>query len=304
MSVSCPTADDAAFAPTTRWDWEKQDGREMSAENGSSKSSDDAGRPAADAHTLRAVRIYGGRREASVSVVRMPLTSSSGTGCSSARVVGAGETLEGFLDRELPLIPCLDVPPLVHVLVERLAPPASEGLWCEFGVGSGGTMRLVATGADDLVYGFDSFNGLPEAWRPQFDKGTFGRGGQPPVDLPDNVRLVVGMFDTALPTFLRRERPYERIALAHIDCDLYSSSRTVLHEIGARLLPGAVLVFDELVEYPGYEQHEVKALFEFLQASRRPFQWIGCCYGQTPLTRNPSADYESPDRQKVAIRIL
>jgi hypothetical protein len=221
----------------------------------------------------------------------------------SARIVGSGETLASFIEREMPLIPRLATNPLTHVLAKHIPPEASEGLWLEFGVATGSTLKAIANAADDLVYGFDSFTGLPETWRPGFAKGAFDMDGKLPSDLPANVRLVPGWFDASLPAFLHRERPYARVAFAHIDCDLYSSTKTVLQEIGARLLPGAVLVFDELVDYPGYDEHEIKALFEFPQGSKRPFQWIGAHFGNTPLAVQP-AKAESADRQKVAIRIF
>ena len=49
-----------------------------------------------------------------------------------------------------------------------------DGLILEFGVFSGRTVNHIAglVGAQK-VYGFNSFEGLPEAWRPGFEKGTF-----------------------------------------------------------------------------------------------------------------------------------
>lgn len=52
----------------------------------------------------------------------------------------------------------------------------------------------------------------------------------------------------------------------HIDCDLYGSTRTVLAEAAPWLVPGTVIVFDDLLGYPGYEQHELRAFEEFAGA--------------------------------------
>ncbi len=41
------------------------------------------------------------------------------------------------------------------------------------------------------------------------------------------------------------------------------------------LAPGCVLLFDELFNYGGYKENEVKALYEWLKASQRKVQVIG-----------------------------
>lgn len=74
------------------------------------------------------------------------------------------------------------------------------------------------------VVGFDSFEGLPEDWRTGFERGAFDdlspdRPGSPG-------ELVVGWFDDTLPEFLSGTG--ESISLLHVDCDLYSSTVTVL----------------------------------------------------------------------------
>jgi hypothetical protein len=53
----------------------------------------------------------------------------------------------------------------------------------------------------------------------------------------------------------------------HVDCDLYSSTKSVLNALGAQLVPGSVIVFDEYWNYPGWRQHEHRA-FQELVASR------------------------------------
>ena len=48
------------------------------------------------------------------------------------------------------------------------------------------------------IYGFDSFEGLPDAWIPGFPKGYFDmKGSLPPV--APNVQLIKGWFDETLP---------------------------------------------------------------------------------------------------------
>ena len=49
----------------------------------------------------------------------------------------------------------------------------NNGLYCEFGVHSGSTINHIAEQVNGPVYGFDSFEGLPEDWRPGVEKGNF-----------------------------------------------------------------------------------------------------------------------------------
>jgi hypothetical protein len=51
----------------------------------------------------------------------------------------------------------------------------------------------------------------------------------------------------------------------HIDCDLYSSTSAVFAAIGETIREGTVVVFDELYGYPGWQQHEARALFELMR---------------------------------------
>ena len=44
--------------------------------------------------------------------------------------------------------------------------------------------------------------------------------------------------------------------MLHIDCDLYSSTAAVFERVADRLAPDAVIVFDELLNYPEYRRHE------------------------------------------------
>lgn len=130
----------------------------------------------------------------------------------------------------------------------------------EFGVGSGQSTGIIA--ARMPVIGFDSFQGLPEDWRPGFPKGTF----KPCVPISriaaiPNVCLVMGLYADTLPLFDFRQ--YD-IGLVHIDCDLYSSTATVLKWAGLWLKPGVIVVFDEYHGYPGAQSHEQRAWLEWV----------------------------------------
>jgi hypothetical protein len=142
----------------------------------------------------------------------------------------------------------------------ELAQP--DGLFLEFGVASGRTISHMARNTPQThFYGFDSFEGLPEAWRSGFDKGVFAQARLPIV--PPNVTLIKGWFDDSLPTFLR-DRPQMPLSLLHVDCDLYSSTKTIFANLKDRIVSGTLIVFDEYWNYPGWRDHEFKAFEELL----------------------------------------
>jgi hypothetical protein len=120
-------------------------------------------------------------------------------------------------------------------------------------------------------YGFDSFEGLPEAWS-LYEAGEFDLGGEQP-EMPENVTLVRGWFNDSLPTFLE-EHP-EPIAFVHIDCDLYTSTKTVLDLLAARLVPGSQIVLDDFMYMPGWQREEHLAFFEFVAAHNWDFEYTG-----------------------------
>jgi hypothetical protein len=148
-----------------------------------------------------------------------------------------------------------------------------NGLVLEFGVADGGSLRQISALTAQQVHGFDSFEGLPEDWTHFQKKGRFSRTGAPPVLNAPHVRLHKGWFDETLPAFLfEHEEPARFI---HIDCDLYSSTHTVLGLLGARIVPGTVIVFDEYLNYPGWQSHEHKAFAEFIERSGARYRYLG-----------------------------
>jgi predicted O-methyltransferase YrrM len=144
---------------------------------------------------------------------------------------------------------------LSHAL--SLAPKA--GMVLEFGVAGGESVRQIATERGGPVYGFDSFEGLPENWFGYLRKGYFA---QDLPRVPDNVTLVKGWFSDTLEGFLASHAG--PVAFLHIDSDLYSSAAYVLRALEGRIVPGTVVLFDEYWNYPGWLKHEFKAFAEFI----------------------------------------
>jgi predicted O-methyltransferase YrrM len=151
-----------------------------------------------------------------------------------------------------------------------LKPP---GLMLEFGVYKGETITFIAGKCpEERIYGFDSFHGLPEHWSGnRFSYKNFDRRGVLP-KVPQNVELVSGWFNETVPPFLAAHPG--PVGFVHVDCDIYSSTRTVLTALNGRLAPNAVIVFDEFFNYHGYRQHEHRAFFEFVAETGRAYRFV------------------------------
>ncbi len=152
-----------------------------------------------------------------------------------------------------------------------------DGLTMEFGVAGGNSLRRIAAATEGPVFGFDSFEGLPEDWTHFQRAGRYTSGGKTPDGLPGNAELVIGLFSDTLPGFLgEHEGP---VRLAHVDCDLYSSAACVLGLLEPRLVPGSVILFDEYFNYPGWQAHEHRAFEELAVRSPLAFEYAGFASG-------------------------
>ena len=144
-------------------------------------------------------------------------------------------------------------------------------LYLEFGVWQGSSMRSWSTLLKDpraSLHGFDSFEGLPEAWDAHRPRGTFSRdGAQPTFDDP-RIVLHKGWFSETLPSFTLPE--HDRLVL-NLDADLYSSTIFVLRTLAAAIRPGTIVIFDEFCD----RLHELKAFDEFLEATQMKFRFLG-----------------------------
>ena len=149
--------------------------------------------------------------------------------------------------------------------------PALNGLYCEFGVYQGRSINFIAERVQTQVHGFDSFEGLPEDWRPGVMRGAFKTGKLPPVR--SNVKLHVGWFQDTIPAFAREHAG--PLAFVHVDADLYSSTKTIFDVLGSRIVPGTIIQFDEFFNFPGWKQGEYLAFKEFCDARRVAVRYIG-----------------------------
>ncbi|MDH4988523.1 TylF/MycF/NovP-related O-methyltransferase [Aminobacter anthyllidis] len=134
------------------------------------------------------------------------------------------------------------------------------GDYAEFGCGGGATLTMAYRESTDVGEGrtfwaFDSFKGLPpieqsDDQHPEWHEGAYAvsevdyrrrcrLAGVP----EDQLRLVAGYYDNSL-TKSDIEYPQD-IALAYVDCDLFSSTTTVLQFLRSRLKNGMLLAFDD-----------------------------------------------------------
>ena len=181
-----------------------------------------------------------------------------------------------------------------------------DGLWMEFGVHRGRTISHIAEATDQMVYGFDSFEGLPEVWhtgqgRGPHKKGLFSLNGEIPegyivsdknppeedtsqitlkeksstraiMPWPKNITLIKGWFNDSLPSFVASPEGDKNVAFLHIDCDLYSSTKTIFKYLGEKIVTGTIICFDEIYGYQEYRAHEIKAFAEFLLEFGRQYE--------------------------------
>jgi hypothetical protein len=147
-------------------------------------------------------------------------------------------------------------------------------LYVEFGVYRGRSLRWWSThlrqpGA--RLVGFDSFEGLPADWRPDLPAGKFRVAGPPDIDDP-RLSFEVGWFEDTLSDFTV---PDHDQLIINVDCDLYSSTVTVLEWAEAHIRPGTLIYFDELPDH----DHELRALNEHLSRSGRDIEALGIAGG-------------------------
>jgi hypothetical protein len=171
-------------------------------------------------------------------------------------------------------IPNVNKVPLTYVFENMKLQHKPNTLWLEFGVATGNTINYISKFTNDYVYGFDSFEGLPEKWRDGFEKGLFTQNGNPPL-VHNNVVLIKGWFNETLVNFIQSHN--KKVSFIHIDVDLYSSTKYILNVLKDYIDKDCIIVFDELVNYPGFDgdNGELKAFYEFITENNVDYEWIG-----------------------------
>lgn len=174
-------------------------------------------------------------------------------------------------------------------LAVQLARPV-PGHIVEFGVWKGESVRVIR---DELwrsaiwdpaqrrkrIYACDSFVGLPDDYE-HLPAGTFAT----PVPTLRGVRVVDGPFESTLTADLATE--VGRVSLAHLDADLYESTRCALDWLTPLVGAGTLLLFDE---FAGEDPAEARALGEWCQATGVRAVLLGL-FGRGPSGRGAQTD--------------
>ncbi|XZE19813.1 TylF/MycF/NovP-related O-methyltransferase [Pirellulaceae bacterium SH449] len=150
-----------------------------------------------------------------------------------------------------------------------------EGLMLEFGVFDGKSINRIADHwPEKTIWGFDSFEGLPEDWdlgsKIYKKKTKWHLKGSLPV-VRSNVRLVKGFFSDSLPTWWEENKA--PIGFLHVDCDLYSSTQTVLETLNDCILPGTIIRLDDLIDFREFENYEGKGSEISQYTTWREHEW-------------------------------
>jgi len=133
------------------------------------------------------------------------------------------------------------------------------------------------------IYGFDSFEGLPDTeghprWKKQLFK--YNHSYHPTIKNNQLItpKLVEDFFISSnlnKPNIIKsyydklKIDQINKIALCHIDCDLYSSTKQVLNLIKDKLVDGSIIMFDDWFHYKANpNKGEQKAYFEFLDENK------------------------------------
>jgi O-methyltransferase len=173
----------------------------------------------------------------------------------------AQRLLEG---QEAPLVPERELEEAYRDALNRLAlaaAPDDVGDYLEFGVYVGTSLLCMhrasrAVGLESLrLYGFDSFQGLPEVtateaggWQPGWFRAEYstvrehltGNG----IDW-DRTTLVPGWFEETLVPDLVHQLGIKKAGIIMIDCDLYSAAVTALAFCASLIRDRAVVFFDD-----------------------------------------------------------
>ena len=169
---------------------------------------------------------------------------------------------------------------------------------CEFGVYTGRSLaslshlqNLYLTNENRVnskntplrtFYGFDSWEGLPvdNECHPRWVEGLFKKNHSyhPTISAQQNVEPVhvIDFFHSMnlkSPVLVKSSydqlvlpKELETIALCHIDCDLYDSTKSVLNLIKSKLINGTIIMFDDWFNYKGDARRgEQHAFAEFLK---------------------------------------
>jgi len=165
-----------------------------------------------------------------------------------------------------------------------------EGLFLEFGVHVGSSIKALARWVPGALYGFDSWKGYEGSWgktdEEEVPGSSFALSDSEVLKLKQeigaNVKLVSGWYNFSLPKFLDKVEGF--CSFIHCDSDTYDSAKEVLDILteANRIVPGTIIVFDDFYGYPKYKEHEYKAFNEYVKNHNITFEWLAYTSGRCP----------------------
>lgn len=153
---------------------------------------------------------------------------------------------------------------------EQLADQAIDYL--EFGVSSGASFRWWLAhnlNEQSRFYGFDTFEGLPEAFGP-FGKGAMAASLESIQVKDPRATFYKGLFQDTMIPFLEQYKKGRR-KLIHMDADLFSATIFVFSQLYRFLDEGDIILFDEFA----VPTHEFKAFQLFTESFYVNYEVIG-----------------------------
>jgi hypothetical protein len=152
---------------------------------------------------------------------------------------------------------------------------SQDYLFMELGVFTGNTFNCIRSSLPNNIklYGFDTFTGLPEDWMINdrdilYAKGTFSLDYVP--NNTYNTEFIVGNIEDTIEQFLKTNN--KKISFVHFDMDLYRPTFFALKQMHSYFLNGAVLVFDDFYNLPGWENYSFKALLDYVNLYNIEFE--------------------------------
>jgi len=153
-----------------------------------------------------------------------------------------------------------------------------EGVFIEFGVYQGNRFIIFLEEAlkqNKEIYGFDSFEGMPEPVKEDYDKE--GKCFYPKGRLYANINEVL----SKIPKFVSKDKYHiikgflpdtlslvniDKVSFAHIDLDQYKATKDVFSWIWDKLSPNGILLCDDY--FPERNFLCAKAIDEFLEEKK------------------------------------
>ncbi len=128
-------------------------------------------------------------------------------------------------------------------------------------------------GVQKKLFGIDTFRGLADDWSNVDHLDAFDLNGIVPALSDENITLIAGSVFDVLPSWLSEHGP--NLCLIHFDMDLYEPTEFALSAIKGGLHQGALLLFDNLHSYPGWQNGEYRALREIFSEHEYTFKAFG-----------------------------